>query len=69
MLDKKINAVYADAIAKAQPGAWTPTVMMGASKGAETSGTQQLMEVFAAKAARDLGVDLSVAGKNATAKK
>ena len=65
----KINAVYADAIAKAQPGAWTPTVMMGASKGAETSGTQQLMEVFAAKAARDLGVDLSVAGKNATAKK
>jgi hypothetical protein len=64
----KINAAYATAIEKAAPGAWTPTVQMG-SVGNGTTGAQALMEMFAAKTARDLGIDLSVAGKAATAKK
>jgi hypothetical protein len=70
-LDKKLEAYvkvsgyYADAMAKAQPGAWTPAVSMGAG-GAGTNGAQALMEMFAAKAARDLGVDLKAAGAEKT---
>lgn len=73
-LDAKLEAyvtvqkAYADAIKTAQPGAWTPAVVMG-SGGSTQGGAQALMDMFAAKTARELGIDMSVAGKGATAKK
>jgi hypothetical protein len=65
---KEVNSKYADSIAKAQPGAWTPAVVMG-SGGSTQGGAQSLIDMFAAKTARELGIDMSVAGKGATAKK
>jgi regulator of protease activity HflC (stomatin/prohibitin superfamily) len=65
---KEINRYYADAIAKAQPGAWAPGVQMG---GAGQSGGDRatgLVDLLTAKTARDLSVDLGVAGKAATKK-
>lgn len=64
---KEVNAKYSDAIRMAQPGAWTPQVVMGGS----TSGMNAtaLVELLTAKTARELGIDMSVAGKAATAKK
>lgn len=64
---KHVNGQYAEAIKGAQPGAWTPAVSMG--QGASTGGgAQALIDMFAAKTARELGIDMSIAGKNATAK-
>lgn len=66
-LDKKlealvtINRLYADAIKEAQPGAWSPSVVMGG--GAGTNGGQNasnLVELMTAKTAKDLAVDLGV---------
>lgn len=72
-LDAKLDAyvtvskAYADAIAKAQPGAWSPQVVMGGgASGANTSNS--LIEMLTAKTARELGVDMSVIKGN-TAKK
>jgi hypothetical protein len=56
----KINSLYAEAIKSAQPGAWSPQVVMG---GSGTSGGQNatnLVDLMTAKTARELGVDLSV---------
>lgn len=66
---KEVNAKYAEAIQHAQPGAWTPSVVMGSSGGQNGSGAQSLIDMFAAKTAKELGVDMSVAGKAATSKK
>lgn len=66
-LDKKLEAVvainkmYADAISKAQPGAWSPTVQMGG--GDSRTGGQNaaaLVDLMTAKTAKELGVDLQV---------
>lgn len=65
----RVNEKYAEAIKSAQPGAWTPAVIMGANTGGSANGAQALMDMFAAKTARDLGIDMSVAGKSATAAK
>lgn len=65
---KEVNAKYADAIAKATPGAWTPQVVMGQG-GAQGNTAATLIDLFTAKTARDLGIDMNVAGKAATAKK
>lgn len=66
----KVNAQYAEAIQHAQPGAWTPSVVMGSEgKSSNGNGAQALMEVFAAKSARDLGIDLQAAGAAKTVKK
>jgi regulator of protease activity HflC (stomatin/prohibitin superfamily) len=66
----KINEAYAEAIKSAQPGAWTPAVTMGGSgNGSNVNGAQALMEMFAAKTAKDFGVDMAVGGRGATAKK
>jgi hypothetical protein len=62
-----VNKAYADAIKTAQPGAWTPAVVMGSGSGAN-GGAQALMDMFAAKTARELGIDMSVTKGN-TAKK
>jgi hypothetical protein len=39
------------------------------SGGSTQGGAQSLIDMFAAKTARELGIDMSVAGKGATAKK
>ena len=64
---KEVNAKYAEAIKTAQAGAWTPTVVMGAS-GVNGSAATNLIDLFTAKTARELGIDMSVGGKAATAK-
>lgn len=66
---KEVNAKYADAIAKAQPGAWSPAVVMGGSGGASGDRASAITELFTAKMAKDLGIDMSVSGKAATVKK
>lgn len=57
----KINTLYADAIKSAQPGAWSPSIVMGG--GGQANGGQNaanLVELMTAKTAKELGVDLSV---------
>lgn len=56
----KINAMYADAIQKAQPGAWSPVVSMGNSQTNGGTNATTLVDLLTAKTARELGVDLSV---------
>jgi hypothetical protein len=73
-LDKKLDALvainekYADAIAKAQPGAWAPAVQMGAGGKDGGSRATDLVDLLTAKTAKELGVDMSVV-RGATAKK
>lgn len=74
-LDKKleaivaINARYAQAIEKAQPGAWAPQIVMGKSAGGDAGqNSTQLVDLLTAKTARDLGVDLSVTKGNTSKK-
>jgi hypothetical protein len=64
----KVNGFFANAIQSAQPGAWTPAVQMGTSGGGGNN-AQSLMDMFAAKAAKDLGVDLQAAGASKTVKR
>lgn len=68
----KINGMYADAISKAQPGAWAPTVQMGSSggsgNGSAGSRAADLVDMLTAKTAKELGVDLSVRSGAATKK-
>lgn len=66
----KINGMYATAIEKAQPGAWSPSVVMGSGSSGSVGGSTatNLMDLMTAKTARDLGVDLGVV-KGATARK
>jgi hypothetical protein len=66
---KAVNAQYAAAIAKATPGAWTPQVVMAGSGTNGGSTASNLIDLFTAKTARDLGIDMAVSGKAATAKK
>lgn len=65
----KINGLYADAIKSAQPGAWSPQVVMGAGGGggAGTRATD-LVDLLTAKTAREMGIDLSVKGAAQTKK-
>ena len=64
----KINALYAQAIEKAQPGAWAPAVQMGASNQGAGGRATDLVDLMTAKTARELGVDLSVKAGAATRK-
>lgn len=64
----KVNGFYANAIQTAQPNAWTPAVVMGGG-GGSPSNAAALIDLFTAKAARELGIDMSVSGKAATARK
>lgn len=63
-----VNKNYADAIQSAQPGAWSPVVMMGGSGQTGASNATALVDLLTAKTARELGMDLSVQGKAATVK-
>lgn len=73
-LDKKlaalveINAKYADAISKAQPGAWAPGVQMGGGSGTGGDRATGLIELLTAKTAKDLAIDLGIKGAGATKK-
>lgn len=73
-LDKKlealvaINRLYADAIAKAQPGAWSPGVVMGGTAGSGGNNAMNLIDLMTAKTAREMGVDLGVRAGAATKK-
>ena len=62
----KINEVYADAIAKAQPGAWSPAVQMGSDGKSGGMNASNLVDLMTAKTAREIGVDLTVKGSSAT---
>ena len=65
----KINAMYAAAIEKAQPGAWSPQVVMGGHDGANGGqNASNLVDLMTAKTAKDLGVDMGVV-RGATSKK
>jgi len=56
----KINGMYADAIEKAQPGAWSPQVVMGGNGGSAGSRATDLVDLMTAKTAKELGVDMNV---------
>lgn len=66
---KEINQHYAEAIKGAAPGAWTPSVVMGNGGSSTMNGTgaMSLVELITAGAAKQLGIDMSVSGKAATA--
>jgi hypothetical protein len=73
-LDKKLEAyikvqeVWADAFAKFG-GSMVPSVVMGSGAGGQSAvGTAQtFLELMTARAAKDLGVDMGVTGRNRTA--
>jgi len=44
-------------------GAWVPSVVMGDQPGGTANGAQTMMELLSVKAARDLGLDLSIPSK------
>ena len=57
----KINTLYADAIKSAQPGAWSPSiVMVGGGQANGGQNASNLVELMTAKTAKELGVDLTV---------
>lgn len=66
-LDQKLEAyvsiqtAYAEAIGKYQ-GAWVPQIVTGTAGSNAGSGAQQLIDLLSVKTARDLGLDMSVAG-------
>lgn len=64
----KINTLYANAVAAAQPGAWTPSVVMGGAGAAGGQNATSLVELLTARTARELGVDMGVV-RGAAAKK
>jgi hypothetical protein len=65
----KINAMYASAIEKAQPGAWAPAVQMGAGGGNAGSRATDLVDLMTAKTAKEMGVDMGVVRGATAAKK
>ncbi len=73
-LDQKLEAyvtiqkAYADAIGAYQ-GAWVPQIVTGATGSNAGSGSQQLIDLLSVKTARDLGLDMSIAGAAQTAGK
>lgn len=58
---REVNSRYADAIARHQ-GAWVPSVVMGSGDSGK-QGASSLIDLFTAKTAKDLALDLSVGMK------
>lgn len=58
----KINSLYAEAIQKAQPGAWSPQVVMGGRGDGAGSNATGLVDLMTAKTAKELGIELGVRG-------
>ena len=65
----KINSLYAEAIKSAQPGAWSPQVVMGGSGTSGGQNASNLVDLMTAKTARELGVDLTVKAGAAAGKR
>lgn len=65
---KEVSFKYATAIENAQPGAWTPAVVMGGGN-STGSNASALVDMLTAKAAKDIGIDLQAAGREKTARK
>lgn len=64
----EVNKFYADAIAKSSSN-WVPTVVMGGgASGTAGNGAANLVDMLTAKTARDLGLDMSLSGREKTAK-
>lgn len=64
----EVNKAYAEAIGNYQ-GNWVPGVVMGNGGAGAGNGAQAMMEMLTVKAAKDLGLDMSIAGKGQTGKK
>ena len=62
----KINELYANAL-KDYKGDWVPRISMGGGSGGANQGLE-LIELLKAKTARDLALDMSMTGKDATRK-
>lgn len=58
----KINAMYAQAIKEAQPGAWSSVVNMGGAGKPGGANATDLIDLMTAKTAKELGMDMSVKG-------
>lgn len=56
---KEVNMAYATAI-KEYKGNWVPQFMMGETQGGKNNGAEALMQMFTAKTARDLSLDLHI---------
>jgi len=56
----KVNTAYANAISTAQPGAWTPSVIMGGGSGKDMGSAQALVELLTSKTAKELGTSLDI---------
>lgn len=55
----EIQKAYADAIASYK-GNWVPTTVMGGNGSSNTNGAMQLLDLIAAKTARDLSIDMTI---------
>lgn len=64
---KEVNLAYADAIKNAAPGAWTPSVVMGAGAGGGTTATE-LVQLMVAKTSKEMALDNTMAGSRNTKK-
>ncbi|MFZ2407339.1 MAG: SPFH domain-containing protein [Methylobacter sp.] len=66
-LDQKLDAyvsiqkAYAQAIG-AYKGAWVPQIVTGGAGGTAGSGAQQMIDLLSVKAAKDLGINMSIEG-------
>lgn len=74
-LDQKLEAyvaiqkAYAEAISNYQ-GAWVPQIVTGnGGNSAAGSGAQQMIDLLSIKTAKDLGIDMSIAGADKTVTK
>jgi SPFH domain / Band 7 family len=56
---KEVNRMYAEAISKYQ-GNWVPSVIMGNGNGQSGNGASAMIDMLTIKAARDLGLDMSM---------
>jgi hypothetical protein len=63
---KEVNFKYADAIANAKPGAWSPVYQVNgggtAGSNSAANNASSLVEMLTAKTAKDLSLDLGVSG-------
>jgi regulator of protease activity HflC (stomatin/prohibitin superfamily) len=61
----EVNAKYAEAIANYK-GNWVPGVVMGGNAGGKSNGAQDMIDLLSVKTAKELGLDMSVAGAGNT---
>lgn len=64
----KIQGYYAEAMGK-YTGAWVPQIVTGSSAGQAGSGAQQMIDLLSIKAAKDLGISMTIEGADKTVNK